>query len=159
MEAVLTLSEYEIERNKPLPSKNHSFIQLNLGSELRAKYKNKYRFASELSLELNYWGSVPDISIFPKMPLDTHHDQIKVTDVPLGVIEILSPTQSTTELTTKAEEYFKHGVKSVWIIIPNLEIIAVYFSAFEYDLFRLKKDKTVIDNVLDIEISLDEIFE
>ena len=41
MEAVLTLSEYEIERNKPLPSKNHSFIQLNLGSELRAKYKNK----------------------------------------------------------------------------------------------------------------------
>ena len=159
MEAVLTLSEYEIERNKPLPSKNHSFIQLNLGSELRDKYKNKYRFASELSLELNYWGSVPDISIFPKMPLDTHHDQIKVTDVPLGVIEILSPTQSTTELTTKAEEYFKHGVKSVWIIIPNLEIIAVYFSAFEYDLFRLKKDKTLIDNVLDIEISLDEIFE
>ena len=47
-----TLSEYEIERNKPMPSLNHSAIQINLGAELRNWYKNQYRLVSERSSPL-----------------------------------------------------------------------------------------------------------
>lgn len=34
-----------------------------------------------------------------------------MTEPPLCVIEIISPSQSLNELTAKAREYFKHGVK------------------------------------------------
>ncbi|MEY4903719.1 MAG: hypothetical protein RLZZ292_1534, partial [Bacteroidota bacterium] len=140
MEAVLTLSDYEIERGKPMPSKNHSIIQLNLGAELRAHYKKKYRFLSEISLELEDWQSTPDLAIFPPMFVDTRHDEIRLTDAPLGVIEILSPTQSMTELTDKAERYFEYGVKSVWIVIPTLDTVAVYSSPDEFTFFKRNKN-------------------
>ena len=65
-----TVSDYEIERNKPIPSLNHSIIQLNLGSELLQTYKKQFRVVSELSLALAEWPSVPDICIFPKTPLN-----------------------------------------------------------------------------------------
>jgi Uma2 family endonuclease len=157
--AVLTLSDYEIERGKPMPSKNHSIIQLNLGAELRANYKKKYRFASEISLELDYWQSTPDLAIFPPMRMDMRHDEIRLTDAPLGVVEILSPAQSMTELTDKAEKYFQYGVKSVWLVIPTLETVAVYSTVEDFQLFKKNKDKVLKDNILNIEISLNEIFE
>ena len=46
MEAVLEkLSEYELERGKPIPSLNHGIIQLNLGSLLKFKYKVEFTVA------------------------------------------------------------------------------------------------------------------
>jgi Uma2 family endonuclease len=158
MEAVLTLSDYEIERGKPMPSKNHSIIQSNI-VYLTGKYRRTYRFLSEISLELDYWQSTPDIGIFPPMSIDTRHDEIRLTDAPLGVIEILSPTQSMTELTDKAERYFEYGVKSVWIVIPTLDTVAVYSSPDDFTFFKRNKNKTLKDTVLGIEISVNEIFE
>ncbi|MCB0577823.1 MAG: Uma2 family endonuclease, partial [Phaeodactylibacter sp.] len=73
------LSEYETERHKPMPSLNHSIIQANLIRELGLSYKKKYRIASELSLDLSDWPSVPDICIYPKMPLDLRQDVTTMT--------------------------------------------------------------------------------
>jgi len=50
-----------------LPSLNHSLIQMNLGTELRNRYKKVYSIASELSLDLANWSSVPDIRHFPPL--------------------------------------------------------------------------------------------
>ncbi len=148
---------YETERNKPIPSLNHSVVQLNLGSELRSRYKNKYRVASELSLDLSDWPSVPDICIFPKMPLDLQNDVTAMTEAPLCTVEIISPSQSLTELVTKARDYFRHGVKSCWIVLLPLGNIYVFRSPDEYDIFRA--NETLHDNVLDISIPLSEVFE
>ena len=148
---------YETERNKPIPSLNHSVVQLNLGSELRSRYKNKYRVASELSLDLSDWPSVPDICIFPKMPLDLQNDVTAMTEAPLCTVEIISPSQSLTELVTKARDYFNHGVKSCWIVLLPLGNIYVFRSPDEYDIFRA--NETLHDNVLDISIPLSEVFE
>lgn len=148
---------YETERNKPIPSLNHSVVQLNLGSELRSRYKNNYRVASELSLDLSDWPSVPDICIFPKMPLDLQNDVTAMTEAPLCTVEIISPSQSLTELVTKARDYFRHGVKSCWIVLLPLGNIYVFRSPDEYDIFRA--NETLHDNVLDISIPLSEVFE
>jgi Uma2 family endonuclease len=156
--AVLTLSDYEIERGKPMPSKNHSIIQSNI-IFLTGKYRKNFRFLSEISLELGYWLSTPDIGIFPPMSIDTRHDEIRINEAPLGVVEILSPTQGMTELTDKAEKYFEYGVKSVWLVIPTLQTVVVYSSTNDFQLFKKNKDKTLKDSVLNIEISLNEIFE
>lgn len=156
--ATLLLSEYEIERGKPMPSKNHSIIQSNL-IYLTGKYRKQFRFLSEISLELDYWMSTPDIAIFPPMTIDTRHDEIRINKAPFGVIEILSPTQGMTELTDKAEKYFEYGVKSVWLVIPTLDTVVVYSSTNDFQLFKRNKNKTLKDSVLNIEISLNEIFE
>lgn len=148
---------YEIERNKPIPSLNHSLIQANLIIQLGILYKNKYRVASELSLDLSDWPSVPDICIFPKMPLDLQNDITSVTQAPLCTIEIISPSQSLTELVAKARDYFRHGVKSCWIVLLPLGNIYVFRSPDEYDIFRATE--TLQDRVLDISIPLGEVFE
>jgi Uma2 family endonuclease len=147
-------TDYETERNKPMPSKNHGVIQFNLGTEL-AQFKKKYRFISEISIELDDWKSVPDLAIFKKMDIDFIHDEIRMTDIPLGIIEILSPTQGIQELNDKAERYFFYGVKSAWLVIPSMKTIAIYHSPYEFELF---KQGIARDNVLDIEVDLKEVF-
>ncbi len=151
----LTLSEYETERNKPMPSFNHSIVQANL-IVLLHQFGN-YRVASELSLDLADWPSVPDLSIIPKRPLDFKNDLIKLKEAPLGVVEIISPTQSLNELTDKAREYFAHGVKSCWLVLLPLTTICVFSSPDDCAFFRA--DQTLEDKILGIELPLKEVFE
>ena len=152
----VALSQYEIERHKPLPSLNHSIVQLNLGSELRTRYKNRYRIASELSLDLSDWSSVPDICLYPFRPLDLQNDQVAVTEPPLCTIEIISPSQSLNELLYKAREYFQHGVQSCWIVLLPLGNIYVFSSPEKYEIFRATE--TLRDEKMDISIPLAEVF-
>jgi hypothetical protein len=54
------LSQYEIERKKPMPTLIHGAIQFNIGFELKTKYPNQYRIASEVTLDTKPDGSTPD---------------------------------------------------------------------------------------------------
>ncbi len=153
---VATLSDYEIERGKPMPSFNHSAIQLNTGIALASRYRTKYRFTSETSLELEGWGSTPDVLIFPPMPLNLKADKIRVKESPLGVIEILSPTQSLNDLVDKADLYFENGVKSCWIIIPSMGGVAIYAAPGKYTFFN--ENDTARDQVLGLEVPVAELF-
>ena len=151
----VALSEYEIERNKPMPSLNHSLIQSNLIMELAA-YRQKYSIASELSLDLTDWPSVPDLSFLPKKSMDLKNDVTAVTEPPLGVIEIISPSQSLSELVLKADKYFEHGVKSCWLVLPTLGNIYVFSTPDSYQIFR--KNEVLTDSILDINLPLDQVF-
>lgn len=148
-------TNYETERRKPMPSYNHGSIQANLIIELAA-FKKKYRPVSELSLSLNDWVSVPDISLFPWKKLDTKNDTIKTKEPPLCAIEILSPTQSLTELLIKAHNYFEFGVKSCWIVLPGVDNVYVFSDTDNYSIF--KKGETLKDDFLKIEIDVSQIF-
>lgn len=150
-------TDYETERNKPLPSFNHGSIQTNVGFLIKLNYGKKYRAVSELSLELSDWPSVPDVSLYPWKKLDTRHDQIKVSEPPLCVMEILSPTQSLTDLLVKARNYFEHGVQSCWLVLPELDNVYVFSSPDEYEIF--KTGETLQDPKIGIEVEVDKIFE
>lgn len=41
------------------------------------------------------------------------------------VVEILSPSQTLTELTEKAKAYFSTGVASYWLVVPILRTIYI----------------------------------
>lgn len=60
------LSEYELERGKPIPSKFHAFIQTKIGSRLDNDYGDRLICFSELTLELSRWESVPDLTVYNK---------------------------------------------------------------------------------------------
>jgi Uma2 family endonuclease len=83
-------------------------------------------------------------------------DELRMTNMPLGVVEILSPTQSLTELITKSTEYFKAGVKSYWLALPDLKSIYVFSAPNEYEVFS--KEELLMDVQLGIELPLKEIF-
>lgn len=74
------LTPYEIERNNPVPSLNHAIIQGNLIFELMLRYKERYSFPSELSLDLAEWPTVPDLAIYPKMKIDLQNDVVAMTE-------------------------------------------------------------------------------
>lgn len=152
----VALSEYEIDRNKPMPSLNHSIIESNLNFLLNLHYRDRYRIASELSLDLADWPSVPDISILPKMELDLKNDLTTLSEPPLVVIEIISPSQSLNDLVIKADKYFEHGVKSCWLVLPTLGNIYVFSTPDMYQIFR--KNEVLTDSVLDINLPLDQVF-
>jgi Uma2 family endonuclease len=155
MPVVATVTEYEQERGKPMPSKNHGLVQLYLGIAF-AKHDDRFTVIPELSLELGGRPFVPDLSVYPKLPIDWRHDEIRMTDPPLTVVEILSPTQGMEELISKADAYFEAGVKSCWIVQPMLEAIAVLVPGKSKT--ELHSSGEITDPATGITVKVDEIF-
>ncbi|MGI9174544.1 MAG: Uma2 family endonuclease [Rhodothermales bacterium] len=154
MQTAEALSDYERERGKPMPSKNHSFVQFRLVVAL-SRYSADYSILPELSLELDGRTLVPDISVFHKDAPDWRHDEIRVEEAPLLAIEILSPRQAMQDLAEKFEAYFAAGVKACWLVQPMLKTIAVF--APESDV-RVHTEGVVKDPETGIEVALEEIF-
>lgn len=151
-----TLSEYEIERKKPMPSLIHSFIQSKLIFRLNLTCSEIYTILSELNLVLSAWDSVPDVCIYPKMEINVQQDVIAMTEPPLAVIEILSPTQSLQTLVDKVYKYFSLGVQSCWLVFPRLKNIYVFSDQENYEIYR--ESETLVDNKLNISFPLADIF-
>jgi Uma2 family endonuclease len=115
---------YEEERGKPMPSANHGAIQANLILEFGNQ--REHRIYSELSLELGGQPLTPDLSVFPRERLDLRRDVIRITEPPLLVVEILSPTQGYQAVMDKVETYLRNGVKSCWVVSPPFRTITIF---------------------------------
>jgi Uma2 family endonuclease len=151
------ISQYELERNKPMPSKNHSIIQSNLIFELKTRYKKTYSFLSEVDILMpEKPNCVPDIAIYPKLTFDFLDDELAMTEMPLTSIEIVSPSQSDNDIIKKINRYFNAGVKSCWFVMPGFQAISVYSSIGKYEFFT--SEMTLIDNATGIELPLGDIF-
>jgi len=154
---VVELSQYEIERNKPVPSKNHSIVQSNILVVLGGRYRKSYSFFSELDIIMPQKPNcVPDIAIYPKLKIDFLDDVIGMTEMPLTAIEIVSSSQSDYEIVRKINRYFQAGVKSCWLVNPPLQAISVYSEIGKYAFF--KADMTLSDPVTNVELPLAEVF-
>jgi Uma2 family endonuclease len=154
-EAEVELSDYEIERGKPMPSINHSEIQGELVFQLRTKYRSRYSILPELSLNLRERPLTPDICIYERRTIDWLNDETKLTAPPLTTIEILSASQSTQDVVEKILFMLSHGVKSCWFVQPMLQTVTLFLPN--------EKPKTYTEGLLkdgttDIEISLESIF-
>ena len=158
MEATLVeISDYELERGKPIPGINHSILELNTGFELKSRYREQFRFMSEINIEVAGRIMVPDIGIFPKMAADMASDSIVAPQLPVTTIEILSPSQALSELIGKANAYFLAGVKSCWIILPEVSGIFVYHAPGKYTFFH--DGETLTDPATAIELPIAPLFE
>lgn len=145
------------EKNIDMPSFYHSAVQSNLVLAL-AEYTPTYRFLSQPTLLLNKWESEPDLAIIPKRPITNWLiDQVKIKEVPLAVIEIISPRQGTQDITEKCIKYFEAGVKSCWVLNPILLTVYVYSSETAYDVFTQKAPE-IVDTSLNIRTHFDKIF-
>ena len=119
------VSDYERERGKPMPSKQHSRIQYRLVAAF-LPYEPEYVGFSELTLELDGWQVTPDLCVYAQGDVDLTHEEVRVSTPPRLAVEIASPTQGTQELVDKARRLIEHGVASCWLVQPALRTITIF---------------------------------
>ena len=159
LEEPIILSDYEIERGKPTPGRNHSLVQSQLVFLLKRDYSTQFSIPSELELEFLPKNAVPDLCIYPKMQVNfkTDDDVIRMPNPPLTAVEILSPKQALEEVTTKArKQYFPNGIKSVWVVLPSLETVIVITPDLDLTYFT---EGELFDPAINVRLTVSEIFQ
>ena len=147
-----------------LGSFNHSYLQTKLAVLLFGF--DQYTALTELSLDVSrladealrtkYRDSIkPDVSVYRRRALDVTEDILKMSEMPLLAIEILSPMQGVQSLIEKVQVYFALGVRSCWIVYPYGRAITVYTSP---KTFTSYSEGDVVDEVLNLRLPLAEIF-
>ncbi len=149
------VSDYELERGKPMPSRNHSIIQANVVVALNTRYRNTYSILSELSLTLGDVSVTPDVCVYPKLAIDWSSDVVKMTAPPLLAIEILSATQSTQDLVDKIYAMLRAGVKACWLVQPPIQAVTVFVDGAKPKTFT---DGEISDALTGIALPIDRIF-
>jgi Uma2 family endonuclease len=135
------------------PSYHHGYVCLNLGSAL--KQLPQFSVFVELSLQLEK-EYIPDVCVYPKRTVDfAAGDIVRMTEMPLAVMEVLSPSQTISDIMGKFDVYFGAGVTSCWLVIPPAETVTVYTAPNRGHIF---KAGNVVDPVLQVEIPLQDIF-
>ena len=135
-------------------SLNHSYYQSSANATLRNL--KKYSIFTELSLLIDTKEYVPDICVYARMKINRSKDILRMTEMPLLAIEIISPTQGSKEILDKFEIYFAAHIKSCWLIDPATGVVTVYASL---DKFRTFVENDIIDTVLDLKIPIKDIFD
>ena len=148
-------SDYEIERNKPMPNRIHGAIQSALIIQLDRSCSGRYQLISELSLDSTP-PSTPDLCIYPQKQLNVRTVAAREQEAPITTIEIISPSQSLNELMHKAWDiYFPMGVQSTWIVVPELKGIHILLPNDESCFFNTG---TLTDPATGIQIPVEEVF-
>jgi Uma2 family endonuclease len=145
-------TDYERERDKPIPSTLHALITKRIVFQLERSYGDTLEALPELNLSTPGKPTVPDIAVYPKSAIDYVHDVISRTDAPLLTVEILSPKQALNELVDKTVRYFAFGVRSCWIVLPELQAILIYDQPGRYRFFHDDETATDTNNALSIDL-------
>jgi len=149
-------SAYELERGKPMPTWNHAVLQKRILIRVESKYEGQFSVLPELNLGVGETKLVPDLCVFAGPDIFLPHDNPLVTQMPLTTVEILSPSQTVTELSGKVEQYLLAGVKSCWIVVPEFCIVVVSTKLGSYQTFE--RHETLTDSATGIELDLEQLF-
>ncbi len=165
------MSEYMIELQEEeyqeMGSLNHSIVQAQITGLLYPD--ERFRIMVELSLDasqidLSQFGLKtkdelkPDICLYQgRRELSIPDDILKMTEMPLLAIEVLSPTQTIGDILAKFKAYFALGVKSCWLVTPLIKAITIYSQPSHFKTFGMETTE-VIDEVLDIHLPIQKVF-
>ena len=137
------------------PSYYQSYICTNVASAL--KQEGTYSVFTELTLAIDGKDYVPDVSVYPKRAVQWRtRDILRMTEMPLTAIEIVSPSQTMDDALNKFETYFRAGIKSCWLISPIMTAINIYTNMEQAQTFQVGD---IVEPVLNIRIPITAIFE
>lgn len=146
--------EKELKESCDVSSYNHALVQVNLAVLL--KELKQYDVLAELSIDIEGNEVRPDLCLYPQRGLSRPRDILRMRDMPLLAIEILSPKQGTDDILEKFELYFATGVPSCWLVDPAQNIVSVYADPCQHKVFSTGE---VEDKKLGIRLSLMRMFE
>ncbi len=135
------------------PSYLHAYVSGNIIAVLHQC--EQYSVFSELTLQLDK-DYVADVCLYPKRLVNfAAGDIIKMTEMPLMIVEILSPTQGIQEVLDKFAKYFEAGVKSCWLVIPVTQTVSVYSSMEQAQTFT---QGDIVDQALNLQVAVQDVF-
>lgn len=107
---------------------------------------------------------IPDVLYIQKDRLIQYETNLENSDekplilVPDLVIEVISPTDKYSDVSTKVDTYLADGVKLIWIVDPQRKTITVYEGNDTGKILRIE-DRLTGGNVLPaFEVDIKEIF-
>lgn len=156
--------ESELEESVDMGSFNHGYTQARL-IVLFDKIGH-YTPVTELSLDVSGIDlsqfdlktkeeMKPDICLYPKRGRSRPRDILRMTEMPLLAVEILSPKQGTYDILEKFKVYFALGISSCWLVDPAINTVTIYSANETWQTFS---NHEVIDEQVGIKLPLDEIF-
>lgn len=109
---------------KPMGTEGHADVQIRLGAALLRLLKGSdFKPGTEISFRHGSDVRIPDVSVYRR---GARLYKGILDEPPILCIEIVSPSQSPSELFVKSETYHSWGVPFCWIVDP------VKQSAWEY---------------------------
>ena len=136
-------------RPKPLTTFSHSFICGRL-LRLLALQTGDSRSLPELSLRIGDDVLIPDVGVLRQKPKQLYRGI--VAESPLLCAEVLSQSQSPSEMLAKCERYHKFGVPFCWVIDPETG------RAWEYHSGSAQREQPTTLMAGELSISLAELF-
>lgn len=105
------------EQASEMPSLNHSYVCAQLMRQLLQN--DRIQPLPELTLDIGN-GLAPDISIYPREQIqpDFFADILKVKQLPVLAIEVISSSQNIQAILEKADLLIAAGIKIVWVVEP-----------------------------------------
>jgi Uma2 family endonuclease len=169
----LSTTDYPKEE-QPVSSQNHGFVQARLTTLFTTD--SRFSTAVELSLDTQPFSDKlsqlgfktdrelkPDISVYHAEDFgfidsfEDGEDLLRVPTMPPLAIEILSPTQSESDLVQKFRAYFAMGIRSCWLVLPALKIVTVYKPDGQIKAYDMQ-DGEVVDDTLELRLKMPDIF-
>ena len=139
-----------------LSSYHYSYTKAKLIGSL-LKLEDKFTVFAELSLKIAEKDFRPDACLYLKRDVDCSlPDIVRMTEMPVLAVEIVSQAQTTEEILDRIAVYFNSQVKSCWLVIPMASTIVVYASP---ESARRFTTGDVVDELLDINLPLQDIFD
>jgi len=136
------------------PSYHHAYLAGKLITAFNNL--NMYSVFSELTLQINGKDYVPDVSVYPQRDVNfSAGDIVKMTEMPLLIVEVLSPSQGSQDALDKFAVYFEAGIASCWLVVPVVRAVAVYSGVGQCQTFYAG---TITDSITNIQIPMSAIF-
>jgi len=154
------------EEYQNMGSLNHSIVQAQITGMLVSDAR--FTIMIELSLDISQVDLTqfglktkeelkPDICLYPKSIWLQRRDVLKMTDMPLLAIEVISPKQGIDDILAKFDAYFALGIKSCWLITPALKAITVYSQPDHFNTYDMN-DTEIVDDIVDIRLPINKVF-
>lgn len=158
--------EYEIVNGQPeekeMASALHSGVGtrliIRLGSYVEA-HKLGALYGPDATFQIGINERLPDVSFISaaRLPQDGE-PSTKWMLVPDLAVEIVSPTDLYSKVTSKIREYLITGVKEVWLIEPELKMITRYRSLTDFTVLA-EEDVLTCESLLPgFQLKLSELF-
>ena len=146
---------------KEMPGARHSGIcgrlERRLGNFVEAN--NLGEVYPEASFQIGRNERIPDLAFIAAVRLPPEGEpETKWLLVPDLAVEVISPTDFYEKVHAKAMEYLTAGVKVVWIVSPENQVITTYRSAINIMAFPLEGELVCEDLLPGFRCPLTEIF-
>src|SRR5262245_27374406 len=69
---------------------------------------------------------IPDVAYIPPQNIQKHGEQGFHVGAPALAVEVVSPSNTPTEMQQRAGEYLNAGTRLVWIVNPETRAVDVY---------------------------------